>query len=70
MRWRGPIARGKRYAESNGTSLSSLVDSFLSSLERTAEPTGHIPAVEALMGIARGPYDESDYRRHLEDKYA
>lgn len=64
------VACGKRYAESNGTSLSSLVDSFLSSLERSAEPSEHISAVEALMGIAKGPYGERDCRHHLEGKYA
>ncbi|KFI50701.1 DUF6364 family protein [Bifidobacterium biavatii] len=64
------IENGKAYAHRQGRTLSSIVESYLYSL---AAPTGERetlpPSVRALMGIGRGPTDESDYRRHLMEKH-
>lgn len=65
----GAIANGKRYAASTGRSLSSIVGDYLASLGTHGDAPLSAP-VERLMGIARnGRTDESDYRRHLEEKY-
>lgn len=63
------VENGESYARRQGRTLSSIVESYLNSLEPAegAEPLP--PSVLSLMGIGRGPADESDYRRHLSEKH-
>jgi len=65
------IARAERYSEKHGTSVSKLVDDFLSRLpEPDAEPSEPLtPTVRRLLGVARHGIDREDYREHLLDKY-
>lgn len=65
------IARAERYSEKHGTSVSKLVDDFLSRLPATDEEVGGsvTPTVQRLLGVARGGVDREDYREHLLEKY-
>jgi hypothetical protein len=61
------IARAKRFAESRSTSVSALVERYLSYL--TNPPSAEDSKLVArLRGIARG-VDPEDYYRYLERKY-
>lgn len=62
------IESGKRYASAQGRTLSSIVESYLETLG-SVQSTPLAAPVQALMGIGRGPADESDYRRHLLEKH-
>lgn len=65
---RDVVARAKRFAEQQNTSVSALVERYLDRL--TSEPpAGDAPPVlTRLRGILRG-VDPADHRRHLERKY-
>lgn len=65
------IARAERYSERHGTSVSKLVDDFLSRLPETNDEAGGplTPTVQRLLGVARGDVDRDDYRDHLLAKY-
>ena len=65
------IARGERYSERHRTSVSKLVDAFLSHLPEEAEAakTPLPPTLKRLVGVARGPVDGEDYREYLREKY-
>lgn len=63
------IESGKEYASAQGRTLSSIVEDYLGSLV-SQRSDSLATQVQALMGIGRGPADESDYRRHLLDKHA
>lgn len=64
------IARAKRHSADSGRSISQLVADFFALIDardRSAEIT---PRVRSLRGVLAGSaLDESDYRRHLEEKY-
>jgi hypothetical protein len=63
------IVRAKRYARSQGTSVSKLVERVLdlaASSSGTARPA--TPVLERLRGSLKGG-SLADYHRHLEHKY-
>lgn len=64
------IEGAKRHSRESGRSISQLVADFFAFIET---PAGHVdvtPRVRSLRGVLAGHgLDESDYRRHLEDKY-
>jgi len=63
------IARAKRYARQHGTSVSGMVEAYLSTVtsppDRAARRT---PVLDALRGSLKKA-DIRDYRRHLSVKY-
>jgi hypothetical protein len=64
---RSAIARAKRYAKKHGTSVSAVVEAYLTSLggpSQDEEP----PILSSLRGILKGARVE-DYTRHLAKKY-
>lgn len=66
----GSIARAERYSQRHGTSVSKLVDEFLSHLPEEEEGKPELtPTVQRLVGVARGGVDREDYRKHLLEKY-
>lgn len=68
------IAQAKAYAATEGRSVSDLVGAYFA---RLAEPQSSAkmserayPLTDALLGaLAGSKLDESDYRKHLEEKY-
>ncbi len=62
------IRRAREYTEAHRTSISRLVNSFLAGLA-TPERPDLPPVVRRLMGILPESTDETDYYRHLEEKY-
>lgn len=67
------IESGKRFAASNGTSLSRMVETFLMLLGNTPEEdrlASVSPKIMSLVGIGAGPVSEADYRAHLEARNA
>jgi hypothetical protein len=66
------VSRARRYSHRHGTSISSLVSGFLSSLPADEQSDGGEelpPVVRRLYGVARGGGDLDDYRRRLVEKY-
>ncbi len=66
------IQLAKTYSRQTGKSLSQIVTDYFARL--TAKPIGDdadtTPLVRSLRGSLRdAEVDESDYRRHLEEKY-
>lgn len=63
------VTRAKRYARERGTSVSKMVEAYLSSV---AEGTGAVrrdtPILRSLRGILKKA-DVKDYKRYLENKY-
>ena len=65
------VARGERYSERHGTSLSRLVGDFLRALPLDTPGTSLSPAVQRLWGVAaRGQSSRDSYRAHLYKKYS
>lgn len=63
------IERAKAYAQKHNTSVSQLVEVFISNLEDD-EQTEHSPLVRQLTGILPPDIDvEAAYRDHLAKKY-
>lgn len=73
------IRSAKAYARARGKSISQIVADYLRMLpaagsDEREQPAHLAPIVSSLRGVLRRPdasveVDESDYRRHLEDKY-
>lgn len=68
------IAQAKEYAAKEGRSLSDLVGAYFARLaepaQAAAKPAVVYPKTSSLMGVLAGSaLDESDYKKHLEDKY-
>lgn len=68
------IAQAKEYAAREGRSLSDLVAAYFARLAEpasaTAKPASAYPKTSSLMGAMAGStLDESDYKKHLENKY-
>lgn len=62
----------KRYAAHRGTSVSQLVEEYLSLVSRLGEPPGAPmpPILARWQGVLKGSkLDVADYRKHLERKY-
>jgi hypothetical protein len=64
------VSRGQRYSELHGTSVSQLVNRFLSSLPLEDESEFHLPpVVSRLVGIVSDKDAVKHYREHLAEKY-
>lgn len=68
---RAAIERGRRYSRLHRTSISQLVNEFLSSLPVDEGSQGEklTSTVRELLGIAVGGPDLEEYRRHVLEKY-
>ena len=64
------VAKAEKFSAEHETSISKLVNDFLSRLPSSADPSEErwTPAVRRLVGAARGG-DLEDYRTYLRDKY-
>ena len=64
------IASAKRHSAESGRSISQLVADFFALIDAQSGDAEITPRVRALRGVLAGSgLDESDYRRHLEEKY-
>lgn len=65
------IEEAKSYAKSHQTSLSKLIENYLSSLTSVSKKKSPVsPLVESLTGIIPNEYDEKkDYREYIDEKY-
>jgi hypothetical protein len=68
----GVVARAKRYAEKQGTSVSHLVERYLDALSRppAVDEESLAPVTRRLFGVLRGvKFDREEYIDYLERKY-
>ena len=64
------IASAKRHSAESGRSISQLVADFFALIDAQDIDAEITPRVRALRGVLAGSdLDESDYRRHLEEKH-
>jgi hypothetical protein len=65
------ISRAERFSSSHQTSISKLVNDFLSQLPSSEVSEGEdwTPAVRRLVGAAKGAGGVSEYHKYLEEKY-
>lgn len=64
------IASAKRHSAESGKSVSQLVSDFFALIDTRDTDVEITPRVRSLRGVLAGSgLDESDYRRHLEEKY-
>lgn len=66
------IEQAKTYAKAKNTSLSKLIESYLSLLIDPNEKQDITPLVKSLSGIIDLPKDvdhKADYRKHILNKY-
>jgi hypothetical protein len=66
------IARAKRYAAQHGTSISGLVEQFLTLVSGSAaQPDEDLPPILARLRreLEGATADPATYRKHLERKY-
>jgi len=64
------IASAKRHSAESGKSVSQLVSDFFALMDAQDAEVDITPRVRSLRGVLTGSgLDESDYRRHLEEKY-
>jgi hypothetical protein len=64
------IASAKRHSAESGKSVSQLVADFFALIDAQDRDVDITPRVRSLRGVLAGSgVDESDYRRHLEEKY-
>jgi len=64
------IASAKRHSAESGKSVSQLVADFFALIDAQDRDVTVTPRVRSLRGVLAGSgLDESDYRRHLEEKY-
>jgi Family of unknown function (DUF6364) len=63
------VNRAKRYAKQQGTSVSKMVETYLSSVAEGGGPVRKdTPILKSLRGILQKA-DVKDYKRYLENKY-
>lgn len=64
------ISSAKRRSSESGRSISQLVADFFTLIEIEAGEVEATARVRSLRGVLDGAgVDESDYKRHLEEKY-
>jgi hypothetical protein len=64
------ISSAKRRSSESGRSISQLVADFFTLIEIEAGEVEVTPRVRSLRGVLAGSgVEESDYKRHLEEKY-
>jgi hypothetical protein len=61
-------ARAKRYAKRQGTSVSRMVEAYLTSVMDPKTSQERTPTLDSLAGILKKA-DIEDYRKHLSKKY-
>ena len=61
-------ARAKRYAKRQGTSVSRMVEAYLTSVTDPKTHQERTPTLDALAGILKKA-DIEDYHKHLSKKY-
>jgi hypothetical protein len=64
------VSRAKRYAKTQGVSISKMVEAYLSAV--VAEPTSRVAADTPVLRSVRGVLknvDVKDYKRYLAAKY-
>ncbi|MGA2148723.1 MAG: DUF6364 family protein [Bryobacteraceae bacterium] len=65
----GVVSRAKRYARQRGTSVSRMVEDYLSAVAEPSSPaTRDTPVLRSLRGSLRKA-DLGEYRKHLAAKY-
>ncbi len=63
------ILQAKEYAKSKGTSVSELVETYLTAVTMPSHRTsGSAPLIRSLRGVLKKA-DMNDYREHLANKY-
>jgi len=65
---REALDNAKRYAAENGTTLTNLIDAFLSTIP-AADQTADAPILRRLTGILPADVSADSHRAHLEKKY-
>lgn len=65
------VAAAKRYAAAAGTSVSQLVENYLSALVQAPQEVGEPPMLARWRGTMAAEDDQAleDYRDHLVEKY-
>lgn len=64
------IEQAKAYAQQHGKSLSQMVADYFTLFTRPAATSKLAPATQSLLGILQhAKADETDYKKHLEEKY-
>ncbi len=65
------IKQAKKYAASEGKSISKIVADYFSLLvQQSKKSDSNLPPItQSLVGILKSPVDESDYLHYLEEKY-
>jgi hypothetical protein len=67
------IEQAKLYAKKKNTSLSKLIESYLSLLIEPTEIQAITPLVKSLSGVVELPKEfdyKKDYKKHLTNKYS
>jgi hypothetical protein len=64
------IKQARAHAKRRGKSMAQLVADYFASLDNVPEAEPLAPVTRSLKGMLRGSdLNESDHRRHLEEKY-
>lgn len=64
------IQQAKDYAKQNDKSLSQIVADYFRALTESKKLLDNAPITQSLIGVlSETKVDESDYKKHLEDKY-
>ncbi len=63
------IEQAKNYAKQHDKSLSQVVADYFQILTQQSKKSGISPITKSLIGILDSNRDESDYKKHLEEKY-
>ena len=64
------IQQAKDYAKKNDKSLSQIVADYFRALTESKKLVENAPITRSLIGVlSETKVDESDYKKHLEDKY-
>ena len=62
------VSRAKRYARSRGTSLSAMVESYLTAVSESPAVAQTPPILRSLRGVLRKG-DIGDHKKYLASKY-
>ena len=62
------VTRAKQFAKERGTSVSSMVESYLSAVAEPPPASSQTPVLRSLRGVLKKGNIE-DYRKHLAQKY-
>jgi uncharacterized protein DUF6364 len=62
------VARAKRYAKQQGTSVSEMVETYLAAVSQPSSTQEVPPISRSLRGVLKKG-DVRQYRKHLVDKY-